>query len=117
MDKTEEFYNIIGSDFQTVLKRFGNNSAMVRRFVLKFLSDENFSTLKNALEKDDAENAFFAAHTLKGICSNLGFDRLFEKSSGVTEMLRRKETAAAKTAFLGLEQEYNKIIREIAKLS
>ena len=40
MDKTEEFYKAIGSDFQSVAKRFGNNSAMVTQFVLKFLSDE-----------------------------------------------------------------------------
>lgn len=54
MDKTEEFYKAIGSDFQSVAKRFGNNSAMVTQFVLKFLSDESFRTLKAALEKDDA---------------------------------------------------------------
>ena len=40
MDKTEEFYNAIGSDFQSVAKRFGNNSAILTRFVLKFLSDQ-----------------------------------------------------------------------------
>ena len=117
MDKTEEFYNAIGSDFQSVAKRFGNNSAILTRFVLKFLSDESFRTLRTALEKDDAESAFYAAHTLKGICSNLGFDRLFEKSSAVTEMLRRKETESAKVEFAGLEQEYNKIVQSSALLS
>lgn len=117
MDKTEEFYNAIGSDFQSVSKRFGNDSVILTRFVLKFLSDESFRKLKTALEKDDAESAFYAAHTLKGICSNLGFDRLFEKSSAVTEMLRRKETESAKAEFAGLEQEYNKIVQSAALLS
>lgn len=117
MDKIEKFYNVIGSDFQSVAKRFGNNSTILTRFVLKFLSDENFRTLKAALEKGDAESAFFAAHTLKGICSNLGFDRLFEKSSTVTDMLRRKETEPAKAEFAGLEQEYNKIVQSAALLS
>ncbi|UKI38244.1 MAG: Hpt domain-containing protein [Clostridiales bacterium] len=60
------------------------------------MSDESFRTLRTALEKDDAESAFYAAHTLKGICSNLGFDRLFDKSSAVTEMLRRKRNRTRK---------------------
>ena len=44
----------------------------VRRFALKFLQDDSFPNLKKALEAQDAPTAFRAAHTLKGVCQNLG---------------------------------------------
>lgn len=36
----------------------------------------------------DAEGAFMAAHTLKGVSQNLGFDNLYEPAVVVTEALR-----------------------------
>ena len=36
--------------------------------------------------------AFRAAHTIKGICLNLGFDKLYQASSDITEQLRGKDT-------------------------
>ena len=34
------------------------------------------------------EDAFRGAHTLKGVCQNLSFDRLYEASNELTELLR-----------------------------
>ena len=34
------------------------------------------------------EDAFRSAHTLKGVCQNLSFDRLYEVSHELTELLR-----------------------------
>lgn len=36
----------------------------------------------------DAKEAFVAAHTLKGVSQNLGFDNLYEPAVVVTEALR-----------------------------
>ena len=60
----------------------------VRRFALKFLQDDSFPNLKKALEEKDAPTAFRAAHTLKGVCQNLGFDALYVPSSALSEALR-----------------------------
>ena len=71
------------------------SEAMIKRFSLKFLQDPSFNNLKENMEKNDGEEAFRAAHTLKGVCLNLGFDELYEASAEITEKLRGKETAGS----------------------
>ncbi len=88
----KECYEQMGSDYEGVLGRMGSE-AMIKRFALKFLQDPSFNNLKENLEKNDGEEAFRAAHTLKGVCLNLGFDELYEASAEITEKLRGKETA------------------------
>ena len=46
---------------------------MIKKFVFKFPEDPSFNDLKDGLKENDAEKAFCAVHTLKGVCSNLGF--------------------------------------------
>ena len=53
-----------------------------------FLDDSSFSELCRALEEGQREEAFRAAHTLKGVCANLGFDQLRTSASALTELLR-----------------------------
>ena len=40
------------------------------------------------MTQNNAEEAFRAVHTLKGICLNLGFDTLYKASFELTEKLR-----------------------------
>ena len=42
------------------------------------------------MENKNYEDAFRSAHTLKGVCQNLSFDRLYEVSYELTELLRDK---------------------------
>ncbi len=105
----KECYEQIGSDYEDVLGRLGKKE-FVQRFALKFLEDDNFGVLKEALEKEDAEQAFRAAHTLKGICLNLGFQKLYEVSSELTEKLRGRTLEGSQELFLKVEEEYHKTI-------
>ena len=72
----EQVYAAIGGDYKGVMERLPS-ADFVRRFALKFLQDDSFPNLKKALEEKDAPTAFRAAHTLKGVCQNLGFDALY----------------------------------------
>ena len=83
----EQMYAAIGGDYKAVMERLPS-ADFVRRFALKFLQDDSFRNLKKALEEKDAPTAFRAAHTLKGVCQNLGFDALYVPSSALTEALR-----------------------------
>ena len=83
----EQVYAAIGGDYKGVMERLPS-ADFVRRFALKFLQDDSFPNLKKALEEKDAPTAFRAAHTLKGVCQNLGFDALYAPSSALTEALR-----------------------------
>lgn len=84
----EQCYSTIESDYEEVLGRFAGNKMLVERFARKFAEDPSYQTLTEALEKGNYEGAFRAAHTLKGVCANLGFAKLLKVSSDLTEELR-----------------------------
>lgn len=113
---TEQFYDTIGGDYNAVLGRLGSE-AMIRRFVLKFLQDPSFSTLADGFAKQDAEVAFRAAHTMKGVCANLGFDRLYTPAAALTEKLRgRAFTDGSDELYREVEKEYRLLIAAIGTL-
>ena len=75
----QECYKAIGGNYEAVLGRL-HSEALIQRFTLKFLEDQSYLQLKQALENKNYEDAFRRAHTLKGVCQNLSFDRLYEVS-------------------------------------
>mgnify|MGYP002603774177 CR=1 FL=1 len=111
----KECYEQMGSDYEGVLERLGSE-AIVKRFALKFLQDPSFAQLKESLAKNDGEEAFRAAHTLKGVCLNLGFDELFEVSAELTEKLRERETAGSEELFQKVSEKYQKTVMAIQGL-
>lgn len=100
-----ECYEQMGADFENVLGRL-ESEQMVQRFALKFLDDTSFQALEEALNQKDVEQAFRAAHTLKGVCLNLGFDNLFTVSSDLTEKLRAKELEESEELFRKVKEQY-----------
>ena len=109
---TKECFDAIGADYEGVLERF-SSEALVKKFALKFLDDNSYSNLEDALADGNVENAFRAAHTLKGVCLNLGFDNLYKASSAITEIFRAGELAGAKEAFEEVEKQYNITVNAI----
>ena len=111
----KECYEQMGSNYESVLGRMGSE-AMIKRFALKFLNDPSFNDLKEDLIKKDGEEAFRAAHTLKGVCLNLGFDELYEVSAELTEKLRGREAAGSEELFQKVSQKYQKTVAAIQGL-
>lgn len=68
----QECYKKMGADYQEVLGRL-HNEAMIGKFVRMFLQDDSFQILEDGLRRGDVKEAFRGAHTLKGVCQNLGF--------------------------------------------
>ena len=66
----QECYKAIGGNYEAVLGRL-HSEALIQRFTLKFLEDQSYLQLKQALENKNYEDAFRSAHTLKGVCQNL----------------------------------------------
>lgn len=110
-----ECYEQMGADFDNVLGRLGSEQ-MVQRFALKFLNDTSFQSLEEQLGKKDVEQAFRAAHTLKGVCLNLGFDNLFTVSSALTEKLRAKELDGTDVMFEKVKEQYNITVSALKQL-
>lgn len=108
----KECYDKVGSDYEGVLKRLGSE-ALVKRFAVKFLNDPSFQDLTDGLAAQDGEKAFRAAHTLKGVCLNLGFTGLYKVSAELTEVLRGRETAESDA----LKEQYTILTDAIKKLA
>ena len=72
-------------------------------------------TLKDcyfALE-GDYEEAFRAAHTLKGVSQNLSFTKLYRSSHEITEALRDKSYDKAAQLFAKVEADYLQTVAAI----
>ena len=81
-----------------------------------FLDDSSFSELCLALQNEQREKAFLAAHALKGFCANLGFDQLGASASKLTELLRPKSNGVPEDAVFILnevKQDYESAVSAI----
>lgn len=112
----QECYEQMGLNAESVLERLGSET-ILKKFVVKFLDDPSFQSLKKGLEEKDGEKAFRAAHTLKGICLNLGFDNLFKVSSDITEKLRGGSPEGCEALFQAVEKEYEKTVNAIRSMA
>lgn len=83
----QECYEQLGGDYSALKTRLPSDS-LITKFITKFLGDKSFQELCLAMQEGQREEAFRAAHTLKGVCANLGFDRLTASASKLTELLR-----------------------------
>ena len=83
----KECYQALGGDYEGVLGRL-RTERMISKFALKFLDDGSCDALMSAIAARNGEEAFRAAHTIKGICQNLSFDRLYKSSHALAECLR-----------------------------
>ena len=79
-----------GANVDEGLGRCMNNEAFYLRMIETVKKEQGFDALKAALEVNDLEKAFEAAHALKGVLGNLALTPLFEPMSEMTELLRAK---------------------------
>lgn len=90
----QECYAALGGDYDEVLGRL-RSERMIQKFVLRFLEDKSYDLLCASMESGNYEEAFRAAHTIKGVCQNLGLTRLLNSSSQLSEALRHGYTPEA----------------------
>ncbi len=84
------FYELTGGDYDAAMQRFMTESRL-EKFTRMFVEDPSYGELEASLASDNLEDAFRAAHTLKGVCLNLSFTGLFQSVDAVTELLRHAD--------------------------
>ena len=102
----QEFYAQIGGSYADTVRRLCSES-FVLRFVKKYPANPSFDELCEAVERSDWESAFRAAHTLKGVCQNLGFTNLYQPAYELTEVLRAGTLEGSKEWFDRVTEQYN----------
>ncbi len=111
----EEFYNTVGGDYHQTVSRL-TSDALVKRFVRKYMEDDTYQELSSSIENENWGAAFRAAHTLKGIASNLGFDALFAASSALTEALRGEKPLSEPSLWDAVKDAHQLLVQTIAEI-
>lgn len=97
----QECYQSLGGNYAEVQQRLPSDR-LIKRFITKFLDDGSYAELSQAMASGQREQAFRAAHTLKGVCANLSFTRLLTSVSALTDLLRQESDAISESAAAAL---------------
>ena len=107
-----ECYAALGGDYDDALGRL-RSEKLVNKFVLRFLDDKSYDLLCASMEAKNYGEAFRAAHTIKGVCSNLAFTMLGRSSSELSEALRYGYTPEADALAERVKEEYRQTVAAI----
>ena len=108
----KDCYAALGGDHADAIARL-RSEGLVQKFVLKFLEDKSYDLLCTSLEAGDVQEAFRAAHTIKGTCQNLSFTQLADSASAMTEALRGGDLEGGKALFDKVRGDYERAVAAI----
>ena len=113
----KECYEILGADYDDVMNRLRKEDR-VTRFLKKFLDDKSFALLEESLETGNMEEAFRAAHTLKGVSQNLSLSNLYTPSSLLSDRLKENRAGGedVRLMFEQVKTEYQKTVGAVSRL-
>ena len=108
----QECYAAMGGNYSDAIGRL-RSERLVQKFILKFVTDGSFNLLCRSLEEKNYEEAFRAAHTIKGVCQNLSIDKLQASSSRLCESLRNGYTPEADALVEEVRADYAQTVTAI----
>jgi len=105
----EEAYDfaIEGIESSEALARMGQDATLLARQLQRFAASQKdfLQRVQKALGEGDLQSAIREAHTLKGLCGNIGAKELFAHAKELEEMLRER----------GMSEEAQKLLEETAQ--
>ena len=101
IDKLNQF----GVNTEEGLARCFGNEALYIKLVATIPTEKNFDKLDGALKDGNLDEAFEAAHALKGALGNLSLTPIYDRTVEITELLRSRT-----------EMDYSEMIDEIMSL-
>ena len=108
----KECYAAMGGDYDEVIGRL-RSERLVQKFVLKFLDDGSYDLLLRSMEEENYAEAFRAAHTIKGVCQNLSFSRLYASSAALCDALRECWSDDAEPLAQTVAEDYRRTVDAI----
>lgn len=83
----QELYKQFGGNYEQV-SRIMKTDQLIERYICRFEESGLMERLRAAAETMDASGIFEAAHAMKGVCGNLGFDTLAEEAAALADEFR-----------------------------
>ena len=110
-----------GYDVDGAIHRFSGNEVLYLTFLKRFPSNEHYDKIEKNLIDKNYENAYKAAHALKGITGNLGLNPVYRLLEEMLSTMRNKESVVdfeekLEGLYKQFQAEYEKSIKLIAKL-
>lgn len=106
-------------DLKSAVARFAGSQPLFVKYLKKFLEDSSMEELRDALEKEDLKAVETSAHSLKGVCANLGLQILADICNQMVQAVRSgKDFSYIKEEHLQVkcEGEYEKICKVLSML-
>ncbi|MDY5987968.1 Hpt domain-containing protein [Sporofaciens sp. SGI.106] len=85
--EVKDFYEALGADYNVIIGRLRKDDR-IKKYLLLFLKDDNFSLMCQAVETMDYEKIFATGHTLKGMSMNLELTPLVNAVVELVEYVR-----------------------------
>lgn len=82
--------NRYGAKTDEGMARCLNNEAIYFRLIGMAVGDAAFEKLEDGIKNGDLDEAFAAAHALKGVLGNLALEPMYRPVMELTELLRHK---------------------------
>ena len=111
----KEMLAAAGIDAEDALERFMGSEALLVKFLKKFLEDENYEKLAQAMKGQDYGEALRASHTLKGVCGNLSMGNLYELTAKQVGLFRAEKYQEAEEMMPAISREYEKICEALRR--
>lgn len=102
-------------DVESAKERFMGNENLYKRFLFELPERTLYQELKEVLAKENVQEAFEAAHKMKGIIENLSLNLLGRKIYEVVEVLRNGSLPDENLKG-ALDDAYTHSIQEILKI-
>lgn len=130
-EATKALLEEAGVDIPKALRQTLNKEERLLNYLVRFAKEDHFSKYAEAAEADDAYQAWFELHNVKGVSANLAIERLYALSKNVCDMLkeevgRREEDPPSRTdlrniqgladEMTALKNEYDAVIERLRQL-
>ena len=107
---TIETLNEFGVNTKEGLTRCMNNEKFYFRMIKMGLASDQFDKLGAALENNKLDEAFEAAHALKGVLGNLALTPVYNPLAEMTELLRAGKSEDYVTMYKPILELRNKLL-------
>lgn len=102
-----------GINYEAGVRRFGGKREMYEKFLSKFPEDESYGNMMKALDAGDWSQAFFHAHTLKGVSGNLSMDELYSCLVPFVEAFRSNDAERVRALEESVRASYEAVVQAV----
>lgn len=114
----KECYAAAGGSYDEVMARL-RKEERVQRFLLMLLEDPSYDLLNTSIADKNVEEAFRAAHTIKGVSDNLALTDLHTAAATLSDVLRNRHEFGEDILppYQALQQAYTRTVDSIRQLA